>query len=189
MSPRRTLSREGRAAHSESRSNSPCSDSVDTNATRLSLLAQTQAYLQALLANPAEELRVRSAALQALAYFKAPEVLEQFKALMWSNNAPELTRALIPALASLGTKAPFATHAPLQEKVSTLLAHFLLSGHDNTRHIQPNLLAQALGRVPHPKTVKILQEALKSNQTLAQKKRIRTALRHIELAQKRAQTR
>ena len=145
----------------------------------------TQAYLQELLVNPAEELRMRSAALQALAYFKTPEVLELFKELMWSNNSPDIIRALIPALASLGTKAPFETRAPLQEKASTLLAHFLLSGHDNTQHIQPNLIAQALGRVPHPKAIKILQEALKSNQTLTQKRHIRTALRHIELAQSR----
>ncbi|MDP7040460.1 MAG: HEAT repeat domain-containing protein [Myxococcota bacterium] len=149
----------------------------------------TQAYLQALLANPAEELRVRSAALQALAYFKTPEVLEQFKTLIWSNNTPELTRALVPALATLGTQQPLARGADLQEKVSALLAEFLLSSHDNTRHIQPNLLVQAFGRVPHPNTIKILKEALKSNQTQAQKQRIRSALRHMELAQKRTQTR
>ena len=148
----------------------------------------TQAYLQALLGNSSAETRLRSAALQALAYFKTPEVMEQFKALIWSNNAPDMIRALIPALATLGTQQPLARGADLQEKVSALLAEFLLSSHDNTRHIQSNLLAQAFSRVPHPKTIKILREALKSNQTLAQKKRIRTTLRHMELAQKRAQT-
>tara|TARA_B100000676_G_scaffold189999_1_gene186836 strand:- start:694 stop:1632 length:939 start_codon:yes stop_codon:yes gene_type:complete len=151
--------------------------------------ANAQALLLALMDNPREALPVRSAAVQALAHFKTPEVLGHFRKLMWSNNSPELTRALVPALATLGTAQPLNTGAALQEKASALLAEFLVSGHENTRHIQANLFAQAFSRVPHPNTIKILQEALKSNQTLAQKQRIRSALRHMELAQKRAQNR
>ena len=147
--------------------------------------SQTQTLLLHLLNSRQNHLRIRTAAAQALAYFKNPEVLAQFRQLLWSNVEPELTQAIIPALAHLGSGGALGERATYQEAAGLALAHFLINGHPNTDRIPPNLIAEALGRTAHPKSIELLKKALKSNNSLAQKKRLRKTLRHMELALKR----
>jgi hypothetical protein len=86
----------------------------------------------------------------------------------------------------LGARNPLEPLASHEKEAGAILARFLVSTHPNTKNIPISLITQALGRVPHPSTIEFLQNALKSNRTLAQNKRIRRALRHMELAQSRA---